>query len=141
MLTRSNHDASKLTQHIGRLTGRTVTAIAMVCGEWQDEGALTFSHAIEMERAYGDSVLSFNDIAPPDYRGSTAIDLIRLAAEIGVARVYCVIRMEMDGTVAGMRDYANVEVTVLQAIVARLNCFQARLDRWSTSALMHRLLQ
>ena len=133
---------SGLVQRIGRFSEQPFRAVAVLCGEnWDDDtntvtGYLShkevsprFCHAIEMERAYCDALLSFDEIALPEYGNSVSIDLVRMAAEIGVARVYCVVVMGIDDAVTGWRDLAGVEATVLEAIVAQLTSLQVMLGR------------
>ena len=136
-----NPQSVNLPQRLGRLFGQDLKAFALLCGETLDdvttvtaylshaESSPKFHHALEMERAYCHALLRFDDIAPPDYGNSNAIDLARMAAELGVAQVYCVVILGIDDTANGCRDYEEVEMTILDAVTEQLSRLQDRLAR------------
>ena len=153
MIFNQNSEYENLTQRIGRRTGQALKAVALLSGAnrqgvttvtaylSQEESSPKFRHALEMERAYCKTLLSFDDIAPPDYGNSIAIDLTGLAFELGVARMYCVVTLGIDDTVSGWRDYDGVEVTVLDAVTQQLTGLQVRLERRVETAMPIRALQ
>ena len=131
-----NPDPKYITQRISGLSGQAVKSVALVSCEALDddfhsvsaflsrtEKSPLFRHAIEMEQAYCDALLRFDEIEPPDYGRSVEIDLDRLAIELDVAQVFCVVTVSVDGTVNGWRNYDEVEVTVLEAIAQQLGQF------------------
>lgn len=154
MPSNPNHEDLNLAQRIGRLSVQALKAIAVLCGESRDKDVITvtayrshdevslkFRHAIEMERAFSDTVLNFDEIEPPCYRNSISIDLIQMAAELGVARVHCVVAMGIDEVVTGMRDYADVEMTVLEAVAEQLTRLHDLLDHPVDATMTIRVLQ
>ena len=139
---------------LGRLFGQDLKAVALLCGEILDDDVTTvmaylshdeyspkFRHALEMERAYCHALLRFDDIAPPDYGNFNAIDLARMATELGVAQVYCVVILGIDDTANGYRDYEGVEMTILDAVTEQLARLQNRLARRIEMAISNPVLQ
>lgn len=141
MNLRLNPDLQHITQRISGLSGQAVKSVALVCCEALDDDfhsvsaflshtkkSPLFRHAIEMEQAYCDALLRFDEIEPPDYGVPVEIDLDRLAIELDVEQVFCVVTVSVDGTVNGWRNYDEVEVTVLEAIAQQLGQFHEWLE-------------
>lgn len=134
-------DHSKLVQVIGSLTGQSVQAVAIIASVGNNErtsvtaylsaqvASPRFRHAIDMERAYTESLIAFDDMAPPFYDGSFSVDLKRVAQEVGVDRVLCFISMSTDDSVSGTRDYDGAEVTVIETAMKQLSALHTHLDR------------
>lgn len=130
-----------ITQRISAHTGQWVKSAALVCYEALDddfhsvsaffsrnEKSPLFRHAIEMEQAYCDALLRFDEIAHPDYGRPVEIYLNRLAIELDVAQVCCVVTVSVDGTVNGWRNYDRIEITVLEAIAQQICQFREWLE-------------
>ena len=123
-------------QVIGRLTGQSIKAAAIVCSDGVEEmttvtafispreASPNFRHAIDMEHSYGKTLLAFDEVEPPFYGNTSSIDLKHVASAIGVDRVLCVVSMTAEGVVSGVRDYDGVEVTVLEAATEQMTGFQ-----------------
>ena len=137
----STPDSNAVTQRIVSLSGLAIKSVALVCCETLDEVFQTvnayispneispkFRHAVEMEQSYCRALLRFDEIPPPAYGGATGIDLFWLAGQLGVARVYCVVVMSVDGAVSGCRNYDEVEVTVLESIDQQISRFEEMLE-------------
>jgi hypothetical protein len=84
-----------------------------------------FRHAIEMEGTYSDTLLSFDENAPP-YYGDTElqIDLGLAARELGFDRVLCLVTLDVKGKVCVCRDYDGLEVTLLEAANVQFGRFK-----------------
>lgn len=128
---------------ISQVIGNPVAALALVCeiGEGADASVTAFitpsgaamserfRHAIEMEGAYSDTLLSFDNTAPPYYgAGARQIDLPTAARTLGVERVLCLVTLDESGSVLVTRDYAGLEVTLLEAANTHLGRFREILD-------------
>ena len=64
-----------------------------------------------------------------------------MAAELGVAQVYCVVILGIDDTANGYRDYEGVEMTILDAVTEQLARLQDRLARRIETAISNPVLQ
>lgn len=137
----SNPDHSSVTQRIVSLSGLAFKSIALVCCETLNEDfqtvnaylspnerSLKFLHAIEMELGFCRALVGFDEIAPPNYGNANDMDWGSLACQFGVARVYCVVAMSVEGVVMGYRNYDAVEMTVLQAIEQQIDRFHEMLE-------------
>ena len=135
----AGHDIPATLSH---LVGTEVKALALVCTVGDGPmasvaayitpgaaGSPMFRHAIEMEGTYSDTLLSFDENDPP-YYGSTdlQLDLGLAARELGVDRVLCLVTLDCQGKVNVCRDYAGLEVTLLEAANVQFNRFTDILD-------------
>lgn len=137
--TSASHDISAA---ITQLAGTEIQALALVCtvGDGPDASVAAyitpdaasstmFRHAIEMEGAYSDTLLSFDNNEPPYYGSEDRrIDLELAADRLGVDRVLCVVMLDASGKVAVTRDYDGLEVTVLEAANIQFSRFTNILD-------------
>lgn len=146
---RDNHDISAAMSH---LVGRSVCALALVCtiGEGarasvtayitpRSAGSPLFRHAIEMEGAYYDTLLSFEDGPQPFYGSGKSMDLRKAALQLGVDRVLCAVTLDIDGEITAVRDYDGVEVTLLDAAKEQFKRFAGMLQ--TESLTLNRTLQ
>ena len=138
--TPASHDISAA---ITQLAGTEIQALALVCTVGDGPAASVaayitpdaasstmFRHAIEMEGAYSDTLLSFDNNEPPYYGSEDRrIDLELAADRLGVDRVLCVVMLDASGKVAVTRDYDGLEVTVLEAANIQFNRLTNILDR------------
>ncbi len=131
----AGHDLPATLSH---LVGAEVTALALVgtvgdgpmasVAAYITPGAASsplFRHAIEMEGTYSDTLLSFDENAPP-YYGDTElqIDLGLAARELGFDRVLCLVTLDVKGKVCVCRDYDGLEVTLLEAANVQFGRFK-----------------
>lgn len=137
--TPASHDISAA---ITQLAGTEIQALALVCTVGDGPAASVaayitpdaasstmFRHAIEMEGAYSDTLLSFDNNEPPYYGSEDRrIDLELAADRLGVDRVLCVVMLDASGKVAVTRDYDGLEVTVLEAANIQFSRFTNILD-------------
>lgn len=80
-----------------------------------------FRHAIELEIDYLESELSFDAPEEPVYvAAGFNVDFEVAAKMVGVDQVVCLIVQMPDGRVAAMRDYAEVEVGLMDAAKEQL---------------------
>ena len=138
-------------QIICRLTGQDVRAAAVIsCQVTAERTAVTafivpkdasakFRHAIDMELAFTDTLLAFDEVAPPFYGTAETINLQQAACEIGVDRVLCIVTMTDKDQVFGIRDYDGVEVTVLEAATQQLTKFKELLGGMAANPVSRRL--
>ena len=136
------HEQHDIPNTLSQLTGAEVKALAIVCtvGDGEHETVTAyitpnaavspgFRHAIEMEGAYSDTLLSFDDSQPP-YYGSIArpVNLELAAYRLGVDRVLCLVTVDAAGNIAATRDYDGLEVTLLEAAKLQFGRFTDILD-------------
>lgn len=127
---------------LSQLAGTEIAAFAVVCTVGHGIGeavtayltpasttAAAFRHAIEMEGAYTEGLLSFSDPSPPQYGGRLLnIDLVAVAGALGVDRVVCLVAQAHTGEVTARRDYHALEVTRLESAKAYLDRFVEHLS-------------
>ena len=135
----AGHDIPATLSH---LVGTEVTALALVgtvgdgpmasVAAYITPGAAAsplFRHAVEMEGTYSDTLLSFDENAPPYYGGTDLhVDLGLAARELGFDRVLCLVTLDSQGKVSVCRDYDGLEVTLLEAANVQFNRFMDILD-------------
>lgn len=79
---------------------------------------LPLLHALELEEKYLEQVLDFDQPLPPRYRGG--VDLVGLRDVFDVDRLIFLLALREDGEVFAKRDYVEVEMTQLQALLEQL---------------------
>lgn len=136
-------DCTSIPSMISQVIGNPVSALALVCevGEGAEASVTAFitpsgaalserfRHAIEMEGAYSDTLLSFDDTKPPYYgAGAREVDLPSAARTLGVERVLCLVTLDESGSVYVTRNYDGLEVTLLEAANTHLGRFREILD-------------
>lgn len=133
-------DLSRLVHTVGILTGQTVQAVAIVASVGENEHTSVtaylsaqvtsprFRHAIDMERAYTESLIAFDDTTPPFYDNPVSVDLKRVAQEVGVDRVLCFVSMSTENSVSGKRDYDGTEVTCIETAMNQLGALHRHLE-------------
>jgi hypothetical protein len=146
-------DGANIPAMVSHLVGTPVSALALVCAVGDGShasvaafitpgaaGSAPFRHAIEMEGAYSNTLLSFDENQPPYYGGNTTpVNLNQAANELGVDRVLCLVTLNNAGSVAVVRNYDGLEVTLLEAANLQFSRFQEILD--GTVSLGHRRMQ
>ena len=124
----------ELVQRISLYTHREVRSLAIVFeldNEDRDPDVLAFTthgapvdsgfrHALEMERAFCQSVLDFADKEPPFYGAPVHLDMDYLADDFGVYLIFVLVVLVADGQVLGARDYDYADITEVEAADAQL---------------------
>lgn len=138
---RTAHDYTTIPAMVSHLADTEISFLALLCAVGEGEHAAVtafitptdaspqFRHAIEMEEHYSNTLLSFDHNRPPYYGARPiAINLHRVAAELGVDRVLCLVTQNASGSVNAVRDYDGLEVTLLEAANLQFKRFLEILD-------------
>lgn len=129
MTATSQPDAETLARIASDLLGRDIAEIAVVgtvgdgaaaavvaCVVASKVSAPRFQHALEMEESYSDSLIGFDDDAPPFYGAAAPrVDLDAAATALGIDRVLCLVALGKGGELCVGRDYDGIDVTLIQA--------------------------
>lgn len=93
------------------------SALISIFWPWKedfDAGSAAFMHALRLEHAYIESIITFLDDGPPKFAHALPApapgDLERI---FGVNRILCFIGYAESGRIAAVRGYDGVEVTEL----------------------------
>ncbi|MHB1098280.1 MAG: hypothetical protein ACYCZR_01880 [Burkholderiales bacterium] len=127
---------------VSQMMGCNLEAMALVCSVNEDSDASVaafitpkgakdsprFRHAVEMEEVYSDTLLSFDVVDPPYYGVWPTLNLHQAAVGLGVDRILCLVTLDEHGDVNAARNYAGVEVTMIEAAQEQLIRFKEILD-------------